>query len=74
MNNLLLIAENEDGAYLPLGIFTPAEALEAAKADQDSRSPERDDVCITSYALWKRDKSGRYVLAARLDAAGKEVA
>jgi hypothetical protein len=74
MNNLLLIAENEDGAYLPLGIFTPTEALEAAKADQDSRSSDRDDVCITSYALWKRDESGRYVLTARLDAAGKEVA
>jgi hypothetical protein len=56
MNEFLLIVDFENG-YLPLGIVTGAEAIEAAKADMDRRTP--DDLCPECYSLWKRNAAGQ---------------
>ena len=59
MQTYLLIAQNCDG-YEPIAEVTASEAVEFAKADMASRSPEADDFCPEEYALWERGRDGRY--------------
>lgn len=59
MQTFLLIAQNCD-SYEPIAEVTANEALEFARADMASRSPEADDFRPEEYALWQRGPSGRY--------------
>ena len=61
MQTYLLIAQNCDG-YEPIAEVTEGEIEEFIACDRANRSPENDDMCPESYALWARGPEGRYIV------------
>lgn len=66
-SHLLIIMEQSDGPYEPVGSAVDQdEALELIADDYHRRSPENGDLCPEHYALWNRDPNGHYRRAATI--------
>jgi hypothetical protein len=68
----MLIAEDENGAYEPLGpVATIAEAREVAQSDLSHRRRDLErgglPLCPAVYKVWARGSDGDYKVAAEFD-------
>jgi hypothetical protein len=68
-----LVAEAEDGAYMPLSpVSTIAEARELASCDLSARMRELETdgepMCPARYVVWARRQLGAYAIVAEIEA------
>jgi len=63
---MILIAENCDGSYLPMGeLATFAEAREIAASYM--KNATENDFCPESFAIWGRNSDGYFTVIERFE-------